>query len=308
MSWRVENAAPITLLRDLPDGWAQTCVTAPPGWRSREGFLGHEPTPASYTLHLVAVLREVRRVLRDDGTLWLNLRDSYEPASPAAFRGTHTQRPGRFLPLARGRELVGLPRHVALALHADGWIAHENTIWTQPATARGDAREYLLLLTKQPDFFYDARALREHCGGPRSGWLRFTDRRGEHTQHEQQRGSRCVRRRSCWQPADGPLTANVPARELIERCILAGTPPKTCGICGSPWVRDTHPRSGGWRASCAHINSHGRALVLDPFAGRGIVGAAAHHADRTFLGIEEHPATARLTRRRLQSITAEARS
>jgi DNA methylase len=303
MSWRVEHAPPIPLLRELPEGWAQSCVTAPPGWGSKEGFLGLEPTPAGYILHLVAVLRAVRRVLRADGTLWLNLRDSYDTSSPATFRRRHVPvgRPGRFLPTP-AEEMLGL--HLAAALCADGWTLQHGAAWTQPSVTQERTREYLLLLTKQPGFFYDTREAPQQDGRIRHGRLRFSDRRGERAQHEPS-GARA--RQSWWQLTNGSPAADAFPRQLIERCIRAGSPPTACRICGAPWARDPDT-DGGWHAGCAHLDSRGRCLVLDPFCGPGTVGVAAQRLGRHFLGIEEREASASITRHRLTTITPEARS
>jgi DNA modification methylase len=137
-------------LQELPDCSVQTCITSPPYWGLRDygndGQLGLEPTPDEYVANMVAVFREVRRVLADDGTLWLNLGDSY----------------------ASGKQLVGIPWRVAFALQADGWWLRQDIIWHKPnpmpesVTDRcTKAHEYLFLLSKSARYYYDATAISE---------------------------------------------------------------------------------------------------------------------------------------------------
>jgi len=173
----------------------QCCITSPPYWGLRDygnpGQLGLEKTPDAYVAKLVEVFREVRRVLRDDGTLWLNLGDSYwsdslsrkdpiesmwgnRPGSDLSEgrdkipsynkRGGLGQRP----PGLKPKDLVGIPWRVAFALQADGWWLRSDIIWHKPnpmpeaVTDRcTKAHEYIFLLTKSAKYFYDAVAIRE---------------------------------------------------------------------------------------------------------------------------------------------------
>ncbi len=394
MSWRVEHADALSLLRELPDNWAQTCVTSPPYWGLRDyglrpstwdatpgcrhawgpaqrgkradllpaertrshgrldldgrqgqagllggrfcercaawqGCLGLEPTPELYVRHLLAVLGEVRRVLRGDGTLWLVLGDSYAAArsyqAPDRKRGTPVPQGATCLPAGvKAKDLVGIPWQVALALRAEGWWLRSDIVWAKPNPMPENVRdrptrahEYLFLLTKQPRYFYDAHAIREpdtgRCSGngyARPGRLTYRDRRGERGQHEQYRGGRARQRRSWWTvTARGyPGAQAVFPEKLIEPCVLAGSAPAACGICGAPWQRDTRTAADGeWRPGCAHNDKSGRCLVLDPFCGSGTTGAVAHRLGRDFLGIELSAATARLARRRLSTLAKEPR-
>ena len=395
MSWRIEHADALTLLRELPDGWAQTCVTSPPYWGLRDyglppatwggeprcrhawgeaqrgrradllpatrtrshgrlgtdtrqgraglqggrfcqrcdawqGCLGLEPTPELYLEHLLTVLSEVHRVLREDGTLWLNLGDSYTSGGRTS-RAADRKIPSRAMgerpatPAAlKAKDLIGIPWRVAFALQEQGWWLRSDVVWVQPNPMPENVRdrptrahEYLFLLTKQPRYFYDAHAIREpdtgRCSGngyARRGRLTYRDRRGERGQHEQWRGGRGRQRRSWWTvTARGyPGAQAVFPEKLAEPCILAGSAPKACGICGSPWQRQSPSSTsteGEWRPSCGHSNGIGRCLVLDPFCGSGTTGAVAHRLGRDFLGIELGRQTASLARRRLQAIQQE---
>ena len=200
------------LLRGLPDASAHCCVTSPPYWGLRDygvpGQLGLEATPEAYVAALVEVFREVRRVLRDDGTCWLNLGDSYAGSwgnYGGQNRGNGTQReivtgsqahqnaydglegwrpPTADAPGLKPKDLVGIPWRVAFALQADGWYLRQDIIWSKPnpmpesVTDRcTKAHEYIFLLSKSAKYYYDADAVREensetsHTGGTyRNEW------------------------------------------------------------------------------------------------------------------------------------------
>ena len=166
-------------LATLPAASVQCCVTSPPYWGLRDygtaGQLGLEATPDEYVANMVAVFREVWRVLRDDGTLWLNLGDSYasggrstrDPGQsklhPAQAKGMRRPADGEGI---KPKDLVGIPWRVAFALQADGWWLRQDIIWHKPnpmpesVTDRcTKAHEYIFLLTKQAKYYYDAEAV-----------------------------------------------------------------------------------------------------------------------------------------------------
>ena len=186
------------VLKTLPDCSVHCCVTSPPYFGLRDygcaGQIGLESTPDAYVAELVAVFREVRRVLRDDGTLWLNLGDSYAGSwgnAGGQNRGKGTQRPitvgsvvtdqsernGCFVPPAKygfsdigvkPKDLIGIPWRVAFALQADGWYLRQDIIWHKPNPMPESvkdrctkAHEYIFLLTKSARYYYDADAIRE---------------------------------------------------------------------------------------------------------------------------------------------------
>lgn len=177
------------VLAELPTGSVHCVVTSPPYWGLRDygvpGQLGLEPTPEAYVAAMVDVFREVRRVLRKDGTLWLNLGDSYASHDPGGFREGEFLNPGG-RPAVKGsarnragtyrtaglkpKDLVGIPWRVAFALQADGWYLRSDIIWAKPnpmpesVTDRPTkSHEYLFLLSKSPRYFYDAEAVRERA-------------------------------------------------------------------------------------------------------------------------------------------------
>lgn len=174
-------------LRELPAESVHCCVTSPPYWGLRDyghpGQIGLEPTVDEFIAKLVAVFREVRRVLKADGTCWVNMGDSYASGGGAGIQGTRGQRFGRrhtqetidlgakrYDP-SRGlkpKDLIGQPWMLAFALRADGWYLRQDIIWHKPnpmpesVTDRcTKAHEYIFLLTKSERYFYDQGAIKE---------------------------------------------------------------------------------------------------------------------------------------------------
>lgn len=175
-------------LRTLPDESVNCCVTSPPYWGLRDynvaGQIGLEKTPAEYVSALVAVFSEVRRVLRNDGTLWMNLGDSYASGSKGSGGPSEKQLSnagsrfsgGKFEHGVKSKDLIGIPWVVAFALRADGWYLRQDIIWAKPnpmpesVTDRcTKSHEYIFLLSKSARYFYDAEAISEQSitGDPR---------------------------------------------------------------------------------------------------------------------------------------------
>jgi DNA modification methylase len=232
-------------MRTLPDASVHCCVTSPPYWNLRDykhdGQIGLESTPEAYVARMVEVFREVRRILREDGVLFLNLGDTY----------------------ASGKQLVGIPWRVAFALQADGWWLRQDIIWHKPnpmvesVTDRcTKAHEYVFLLTKSERYFYDAEAVSE-AASQSSGWAKqrnngvntwkynasaeriaATGQRASDTQGFGSEGRR--NRRSVWtistKPYRGAHFAVMPP-DLVEPCIKAGCPEQCCSSCGKGWER-----------------------------------------------------------------------
>jgi DNA modification methylase len=236
-------------------------------WR---GSLGLEPTVGMFVDHLVAIFREVRRVLREDGTCWLNLGDCYatEPngrSADATNVAGNDNRTFRDKPLGTASELpsknlVGLPWRVALALQTDGWYLRSDVVWEKPNARPESVRdrptrshEYLFLLTRSRHYFYDADAIREpHATESlrrvRRQW-RGTRKRGYPGAPQTVRmgaGQRMCHpagrnKRTVWnlptQPCRSAHFATFPEK-LVEPCILAGTSEAgCCPQCGAPWER-----------------------------------------------------------------------
>jgi DNA modification methylase len=296
MEYIIYQGDALDTLRTLPDASVHCCVTSPPYWGLRDygvnGQLGLESTPDQYVARMVEVFREVRRVLRDDGTLWLNLGDSYNGYMANQHgTGLETKRqsarkyiePGaglRFKGL-KPKDLVGIPWRVAFALQSDGWWLRQDIIWHKPNPMPESVRdrctkahEYVFLLTKSERYFYDADAIKvdassatiernkhgfngafkgQFRGTP--GEERFQDGRPIEAPEFCKDGK--ANRRSVWtvttKPYSGAHFAVMPP-DLVEPCIKAGCP------------------EGG--------------TVLDPFAGSGTTLAVANSLGRDAIGIE----------------------
>jgi DNA modification methylase len=293
----------------MPENSVQTCVTSPPYWGLRDyghdGQIGLESTPEAYVERMVEVFREVRRVLRDDGTLWLNLGDSYAGYwgdSKAREEGRHSSadtngwtngfnmnaRPSFDQFRSSGikpKDLVGIPWRVALALQADGWWLRQDIIWHKPnpmpesITDRcTKAHEYIFLLAKSARYFYDAEAIKQvaksSSEGIRFGGSKYGD--SSDPKHATKSGSvskeyATANRRSVWtittKSYRGAHFATFP-EALVEPMILAGS-----------------PEDG---------------LVLDPFTGSGTTGAVALRLGRNFVGCELNPEYVKLAESRLR--------
>lgn len=176
-------------LKDVPDGIANTCVTSPPYFGLRDygndGQIGLEETPEQFVEQLVQVFREVKRILKDDGTLWLNLGDSYAGGAGrwgvkdgiSGFQGTNKGSISQIEvakkwkhDVIKPKDLIGIPWMLAFALRADGWYLRQDIIWHKPnpmpesVTDRcTKSHEYIFLLSKSKQYYYDAEAIQEPC-------------------------------------------------------------------------------------------------------------------------------------------------
>ncbi len=181
MAWQLLQGDCLEILKTLPGESAHCCVTSPPYWGLRDyGFKGQyglEPTPEEYVAKMVKVFREVRRVLRNDGTLWLNLGDSYakEGISGMGDPTVGERNLGGMRPLfkkvprsLKPKDMMGIPWRVAFALQADGWYLRSDVIWSKkncmPESVLDrptKAHEYIFLLSKSSRYYYDAEAIKE---------------------------------------------------------------------------------------------------------------------------------------------------
>jgi len=264
------------VLATLPAKHFHTCVTSPPYFGLRDygvdGQIGLEPTPDEFVGELVKVFREVRRVLRDDGTVWLNLGDSYarqggKTSGVSRHWDGRTSDPGgqhhtRHVDNLEGlkpKDLIGIPWRVAFALQADGWYLRQDIIWSKPnpmpesVTDRcTKAHEYIFLLSKSPRYWFDAKAIAEPFADERMGasgvvhgvpeaYAGAAGRGGDQGLSKFNGADRTGRnRRSVWTVATQPFSqahfATFPPA-LIEPCILAGCPAQCCEACGAPYER-----------------------------------------------------------------------
>lgn len=294
-------------LAELPDESVNCCITSPPYFGLRDygvqNQMGLEATPAEFVDGLVGVFREVRRVLRDDGTLWLNIGDSYagsgrgfgdttsankgQTASRAVHTvgGQRTKAPDGFKP----KDLIGIPWMLAFALRADGWYLRQDIIWSKPNPMPESVRdrctkshEYVFLLSKSARYHYDADAIREPLTDATLRRIaqgvdgqNGSDRAHGGTKHGGPMKAFVkegfgANKRSVWsigsQPYAGAHFATFPPA-LVEPCVLAGCPPL--------------------------------GTVLDPFAGAGTTGLVADRLQRHAVLIELNTEYAELARRRI---------
>lgn len=216
----------LTVLRTLPDESVQCCITSPPYWGLRNygvgGQLGLEKTPEEYTAKMVEIFREVRRVLKPDGTLWLNLGDSYasgkgtcyNPGGGESSLGKERKEENAH-PLDRGnkstleasglkpKDLVGIPWMVAFALRADGWYLRSDIIWSKPnpmpesVTDRPTkAHEYIFLMSKSARYYYNANAIKEPASEPVTMTWEQRKAEGEQMRHGISQNSGALNRKA----------------------------------------------------------------------------------------------------------------
>ena len=298
----------VSVLSTLPDCSVDCCVTSPPYFGLRDyghdGQIGLEPTPDAFVAKLVAVFREVRRVLRDDGTLWLNIGDSYAGSGKGRNAdGTHQEggkqgtNKGTVLgslvkteaPQCKPKDLIGIPWMLAFALRSDGWYLRQDIIWHKPNPMPESVRdrctkvhEYIFLLSKSGKYYFDSEAIKEPSvtkdvrrpygsKGANALDARGLDAQGKGAPREGFDGE-TRNRRSVWtvttKPYKGAHFATYPPA-LIEPCILAGS------------------REGG--------------IVLDPFNGSGTTGEVAIQNGRRYIGIELNAAYLELAKARIDA-------
>lgn len=255
-NFKIMTGDSLTLLKSLKTESVQTCITSPPYWGLRDygkkEQLGLEKNSEDYINNLVKIFSEVKRVLKNDGTLWLNLGDCFH-----------------------NKQLIGIPWRVALKLQKDGWFLRSDIIWHKnnpmPESVKDrptKAHEYIFLLSKSRKYFYDIDAIRE----PHTSLNETLSRKNKHNKgnkflarpdlnskrsrleyyHEKGRNKRSV-----WtittKPFPGAHFAVFPP-DLIEPCVLAGSKEKD--------------------------------IILDPFSGAGTTGVVALKHNRKYLGLE----------------------
>ena len=293
---QIINGDCLTELKKLPDESVHCCVTSPPYWGLRDygvdGQIGLEKTPDEYVEKLVNVFREVKRVLKNDGTLWLNLGDSYagsggpgsqyDNKSGTSFKGEFKKydNPNKKVDNLKPKDLIGIPWRVAFALQADGWYLRSDIIWHKPnpmpesVTDRPTkSHEYIFLLAKSQKYYFDNEAvgspiqedtierykrswngdgMRDFPSGPQNHIQKFMD--------PQNKKREWANIKTVWTVTTKPFKeahfATFPEK-LIIPCIKAGCP------------------KGG--------------VVLDPFGGSGTTGVVAEKLGRDYILIELNP-------------------
>lgn len=313
------------VLRTLPEESVHCVVTSPPYWGLRcygvAGQLGLEESPAEYVEKMVTVFREVWRVMRPDGTLWLNMGDGYATTGSAgrAQRGLHelvercsprkTPRKSnrahqgvvphpprrRKPPGFKLKDLIGMPWRLAFALQEDGWLLRTDIIWHKsnpmPESVRDRptrCHEYIFLLSKSPRYFYDYRAVTEPVSG------------GSHPR------GKGVNPKAALNPTPGRVKQNASFSAAVAGLVSVRNR-------RTVWKVNTQCFHGAHFAvfpeklvePCILAGSPRGGLVLDPFAGSGTTGVVALRHGRDFIGIDLNPAYAEMARARLVGVQTE---
>ena len=263
------------LLPGVPDKSIQCCVTSPPYWGLRDydhsAQIGSESSPIEYVQNLVEIFREIKRVLQDDGTLWLNIGDGYARNGGVGKHGPNAivgntkkqiQKRNCKVPNCWGlkdRDLLGLPWRVAFALQEDGWILRSKISWIKrnpmPESVKNrptSATEEIFLFTKSPNYYYNSEGVREESGANLRNYWILNQEAGKYGH-----------------PAAFP-------RELARRCILLGS------------------KEGD--------------TVLDPFGGSGTTGVVANELHRSAIVIELNPAYAEVALSRGSAVQPQFQS
>jgi len=297
------------VLKTMEDQSVNCCVTSPPYFGLRDygddGQVGLENSPDKYVEEMVCIFREVARVLKDNGTLWLNLGDSYSLNSVGVMGESskmHTQyrranefrtRKQKITYGLKPKELVGIPWRVAFALQSDGWYLRQDIIWHKPnpmpesVTDRcTKSHEYIFLLSKNSRYYYDYEAIREESVDVEASAARYRSNFGGKKAQSLSDSGQCDywpkgtrefdgkrNKRSVWTITTKPFSeahfATFP-EDLIEPCILAGCPE--------------------------------RGTVLDPFSGAGTTGVVSLKNWRNYAGIELNQEYIDMSRRRINAV------
>ena len=289
-SHNVIHGDALSTLQLLPSGSIHCAITSPPYYGLRNygvaGQIGAEPTPQEYVARLTEIFRELRRVLRDDGTFWLNLGDSYTSGNRTR-RAPDKKNPIRAMsyraPTPSGlkeKDLIGIPWHVAFALQEDGWYLRSDIIWHKPNAMPESikdrptkAHEYVFLLTKSPRYFYNADAVKEPevCGRKRGPALHPCKDTNGNSGLSRRESTGFRNRRTVWtintRPFKGAHFAVFP-EDLVEPCLLAG-----------------YPVDG---------------IVLDPLCSSGTVGVVAKKHDRSFIGVDLNADYCQMAKQRIE--------
>jgi len=329
----------LEVLKTLPDNSIQMCVTSPPYYGLRDydvdGQIGLEKTPEEYVAKLVDVFREVRRVLRDDGTLWLNLGDSYvgggrggntgKGKDKSIIRSKRIERGnGRWgdgnVPATgslKPKDLIGIPWMVAFALRADGWWLRSEIIWYKlnpmPGSARdrpASSHEQIFLFSKSATYYYDGDAIRE-----------------PYAEASLPRAMRGLSKDNKWSKAPGSTAHSI--SQARPNAKLSGSGQAFGGDghkgyidangrllinpmgrnCRDVWVIATNAYKGAHFATfppeiperCIKTGSKPGDVILDPFSGAGTTGLVAKQLKRDYIGIDLNPEYNEMARKRIEA-------
>ena len=308
---RIICADAVEGLKQIADNTVRTCITSPPYYGLRDygmdGQIGIEPTPEAFIERLVAVFREVKRVLKDDGTLWVNISDSYATHASASKEYSHNfrqadvaadngigtmKKPTAHSMGLKEKDMIGIPWMLAFALRADGWYLRSDIIWRktnglpEPVKDRpAKGYEHIFLLAKSHKYFYDADAVKQPCcAETMARYGRAHSTSNKHalftTQPINSKSTESISEdrktknmKDVWDIPTNSYRVDAHfamfPEKLVEPCILAGSE-----------VGD---------------------FVLDPFFGSGTTGAVAKRLGRKYIGVELNPEYAKLAQQRIDS-------
>ena len=313
----------VEILRTLPPESVNCCVTSPPYYGLRDygkdGQIGLEQTPAEYIARLVEVFREVKRVLRDDGTIWVVIADSYAGSGKGAMSKERlrevknkqsykfsTDDPATKIPKTwdkiKPKDMIGIPWSLAFALRDDGWYLRSTVIWQKPNALPESCRdrptrsyEYVFLLSKSYHYYYDQEAVKEPVA--------------EGTIARMKRGVSGNHKYSEAAPGQTPQTFN---RPRPNRTGIYVSLAKTRNL-RDVWTVSTKAYHGAHFAvfpvelvePCILAGCPTGGVVLDPFFGSGTTGVAAASLGRRFIGIDLNPDFCKLAEERLKGVVAD---
>lgn len=312
----------IKVVQSLPPDTIQTVITSPPYWGLRDyGMteqIGLEETVQDYIQKIVSLFREIKRVLKDDGTVWLNLGDAYAGsgrgriANGQAHPGIeHKQSVGQrsgFINLSnkvaglKPKDLIGLPWRVAFALQEDGWYLRKDIVWNKPNAMPESVRdrptsshEYIFLLSKSQKYYYDHEAIKEEAA-----YKQFSDppRGSRGAFGMEQQGRREDKPRGSFKGKYGDLAFRAIRNKRNKRSVwtVATKPTKDAHFATYP-VELIEP--------CVLAGCPIDGIVLDPFMGSGTTGIAALKHSRNFIGIELNPEYIKIANKRLNGVQIE---
>jgi DNA modification methylase len=303
----------LEILKTLPDESVDSMITSPPYWGLRDygvaGQLGLEKTPEEYVVKMVEVFREVKRVLKKEGTCWLNLGDSYAGGGRAGNEGiqkwggiekSDERKYGKPQPIPtnlKPKDLVGIPWRVAFALQADGWWLRQDIIWHKPnpmpesVTDRcTKSHEYIFLLSKKANYYYDADAIKEPYTEQIDRWGGDYKRRALNEKHdvaEKANANSLARVRDMRPDKNGRNKRSVwtVATKPYKEAHFATFPEDLI----VPMVKAGCPKNG---------------IICDPFMGAGTTAVVAKKLDRNYIGIELNPEYVKIAEARINAISS----
>lgn len=303
MNYEIKQGDCLQTMRSIPDASVQCCVTSPPYWGLRDygvdGQIGLEPSPDAYVARMVEVFREVRRCLRDDGTLWLNIGDSYSGNASSGGANKNSGGPAfrvstEVTKAGKPKDLCMIPWRVALALQTDGWWLRSVIVWAKKSpmpesvTDRPTSSwEPIFLLAKSERYYYDAEGGKEPALNTCTG--RTT-------------GTKSASREQGTDLANGDYAAKVSGIGLLTRNMR-----NVWHLGPEPYAEAhfaTFPTEIPRRAIMA--GSRPGDMILDPFNGSGTTGAVALQLDRHYIGCELNPDYIRMSHDRIGKATRPA--